>query len=109
MNTSPTSQAGEAEVASLREYRAATQGTESGTLEDDILELGGRTPLQALSAAYAERIALLRALAPAEELMASTALIATLERTILRRTANCRASTRPGNGPGGSRGPAAHQ
>lgn len=84
MNTSPTSSQGEAEVVSLKAYRDATQGTESGTVEEDILELGDRTPIQALSAAYAERIALIRALAPAEELMASTALIATLERTILR-------------------------
>ena len=84
MNTSPTSSSGEAEVVSLRDYRAATQGTESGSVEEDILELSERTPVQALSAAYAERIALIRALAPAEELMASSALIATLERTILR-------------------------
>ncbi|MEO7746643.1 MAG: hypothetical protein ABIV05_10510 [Actinomycetota bacterium] len=84
MNSSPTSASGEAEVVSLRDYRAATEGTASGSVEEDIHELGDRTPIQALSAAYAERIALLRALAPAEELMASAALIATLERTILR-------------------------
>lgn len=84
MNTSPSSSAGEAEVVSLHDYRAATQATEFGSVEEDIHELGDRTPIQALSAAYAERIALIRAMAPAEELMASTALIATLERTILR-------------------------
>ena len=84
MNTSPTSPVSEAEVVSLRAHRAATQGTESGSVEEDIHELGDRTPIQAVSAAYAERIALIRAHAPAEELMASSALIATLERTILR-------------------------
>lgn len=84
MNSSPTSASGGAEVVSLRDYRAATEGTDSGSVEEDIHELGDRTPVQALSAAYAERIALVRALAPAEELMASSALIATLERTILR-------------------------
>ena len=84
MNTSRTSAADEAEVVSLRDYRAVTQGTESGSVEEDIHELGARTPIQALSAAYAERIALIRAHAPAEELMASSALIATFERTILR-------------------------
>ena len=46
-------------------------------------ELGDRTALQALAGAYSDRLGLIRADAPAKELMASAALIATLERTCL--------------------------
>ena len=53
------------------------------SLEDAMNELGDRTALQALAGAYSDRLGLIRADAPAKELMASAALIATLERTCL--------------------------
>ncbi len=53
------------------------------SLEDAMNELGDRTALQALAGAYSDRLGLIRADASAKELMASAALIATLERTCL--------------------------
>jgi hypothetical protein len=51
---------------------------------DDVLEFAGRTPLQALASAYADRLAAIRARADALELADSTERIAVLERICLR-------------------------
>ena len=50
---------------------------------DDILELAGRTPLQALASAYAARLAAIRAHADAVELADVGEQIAVLERICL--------------------------
>lgn len=50
---------------------------------DDILELSGRTPLQALASAYAARLAAIRAHADAVELADVGEQIAVLERICL--------------------------
>lgn len=57
--------------------------TDRVSLEDAMNELGDRTALQALAGAYSDRLGLIRADASAADLMASAALIATLERTCL--------------------------
>ena len=51
---------------------------------DDILQLAGRTPLQALASAYAARLAAIRARADAMELADIGEQIAVLERICLR-------------------------
>jgi hypothetical protein len=50
---------------------------------DDVLELSGRTPLQALASAYAARLAAIRAHADAVELAEVAEQIAVLERICL--------------------------
>jgi hypothetical protein len=50
---------------------------------DDVLELSGRTPLQALASAYAARLAAIRAKADAVELADVGERIAVLERICL--------------------------
>ena len=50
---------------------------------DDLLELTGRTPLQALASAYADRLAAIRARADAVELADVGERIAVLERICL--------------------------
>ena len=50
---------------------------------DDVLELSGRTPLQALASAYAARLAAIRAHADAVELADVGEQIAVLERICL--------------------------
>ena len=50
---------------------------------DDVLELAGRTPLQALASAYAARLAAIRAHADAVELADVGEQIAVLERICL--------------------------
>jgi hypothetical protein len=50
---------------------------------DDVLELAGRTPLQALASAYATRLAAIRAHADAVELADVAEQIAVLERICL--------------------------
>ena len=65
----------------------APSGTESDAQPswdvDDILELAGRTPLQALASAYAARLAAIRAHADAVELADVGEQIAVLERICL--------------------------
>ena len=51
---------------------------------DDVLEMAGRTPLQALASAYAARLAAIRAHADAVELADIGEQIAVLERICLR-------------------------
>jgi len=51
---------------------------------DDILQLAGRTPLQALASAYAARLAAIRARADSMELADIGEQIAVLERICLR-------------------------
>lgn len=51
---------------------------------DDVLELAGRTPLQALASAYAARLAAIRVRADAMELADIGEQIAVLERICLR-------------------------
>ncbi|HKG49357.1 MAG TPA: hypothetical protein VKB14_02870 [Actinomycetales bacterium] len=51
---------------------------------DDVLEMAGRTPLQALASAYAARLAAIRAHADALELADIGEQIAVLERICLR-------------------------
>jgi len=51
---------------------------------DDVLEMAGRTPLQALASAYAARLAAIRARADAVELADIGEQIAVLERICLR-------------------------
>ena len=67
-------------------YATSGAGAESGMhLDmDDVLEFAGRTPLQALASAYADRLAAIRARADALELADSTERIAVLERICLR-------------------------
>ncbi len=74
-----------AEVLHLRRRRRDPDPSSGPiSLEDAMAEMGERTALQALAGAYADRLALVRAGADAEELLASAALIATLERSCLR-------------------------
>lgn len=83
----PTTPDGDAEVIELHARRRLPEasGAPAESLEAAIAELGGRTALQSLAAAYADRLTLLRGGADAEELAASAALIATLERACLRQ------------------------
>jgi hypothetical protein len=66
----------------------ATSGTDdvrrtAGFDMDDVLELAGRTPLQALASAYAARLAAIRSKADAVELADIGERIAVLERICL--------------------------
>ena len=84
MEVPPVRQATDAVVHQLRRHPPVPRpSSEQVSLEDAIAELGERTALQALASAYSDRLGLIRADADAEELMASSALIATLERTCL--------------------------